>query len=360
MSPRGTYSKAQIDRIRDQTSIVEIVGRFVLWDNKKSKPQKRDMWACCPFHGEKEPSFHADDQRGIYKCFGCGASGDVFRFLMEKTGCSFPDAIAQLGGEKDIAEETMEQRLAREKRDQDSRDASERDRRRQEGNVRDSARGIWNGTTPIAGTLAETYLRNRGIHFPLTFPSLRFHPGLRHPDTGSRQHPALVAGMQAPDDSFLGVWRIYLDPVTGEKSAAVDNAKLGLGAYTEAGGGVRLGSPFGQVNLCEGIETGLGIVGITGGAPVIACLNTSGLINFQPPPDASSALIWPDGDVDRIRVVNGKETKIESPGHKAANQLLERMAAVDFPTAIQPTQKNGADYLDVWNRMNKRMNKHGG
>lgn len=355
MTPRGKYSPAQIDRIRDTTKITSIVGRYVVWDKKKSKPGRGDMWACCPFHGERAPSFHADDRRGKYHCFGCGADGDVFRFLMEKTGCTFPEAIAQLGGEIDLIDESPQERAAREKRDQERRDAYERDKRQEEANVRESARGIWDATTPIAGTLGEQYFRHRGILFPIDrFTSLRFHGSLRHPSVPGRKFPAVVAGVQGADDAFVGVWRIYLGQ-DGKKNTEVPEAKLGLGAYTEAGGGVRLGTPSGRVNLCEGIETGLGIVGITGGAPVIACLNTSGLVNFQPPIDASSALIWPDGDVDRIRTVNGAEKKIESPGHAAARTLEERLNGEGFPTATQPTTKNGADYLDVWNKMQKRL-----
>lgn len=355
MSQRGKYSPAQIDRIRDQTKITSVVGRFVLWDKKKSKPGKGDMWACCPFHGEKAPSFHADDRRGIYHCFGCGAHGDVYRFLMEKTGCTFPEAIAQLGGEIDLIDESPQEKAAREKRDQDRRDQYERDKRQEEANVRDSANGIWRATTALVGTLGEAYFRHRGIHFDLApFKSLRFHGALKHPSMPGRTFPGVVAGVQGADDAFMGIWRIYLG-ADGKKNTEVPEAKLGLGAYTEAGGGVRLGNPVGQGNLCEGIETGLGIVGITGGKPVIACLNTSGLVNFRPPADMSSALIWPDGDVDRIRTVNGAEKKIESPGHLAARTLEERLRGEGFPIGTQPTPKNGADYLDVWNKMQKRL-----
>ena len=56
------------------------------------------IWACCPFHGEKTPSFHADDRKGIYHCFGCGVTGDHFRFLTEKAGMSFPEAVEKLAG----------------------------------------------------------------------------------------------------------------------------------------------------------------------------------------------------------------------------------------------------------------------
>ncbi|WP_172123196.1 AAA family ATPase [Devosia sp. 919] len=63
------------------------------WDNGKSNPGRGDMWACCPFHAENSPSFHADAQKGTYHCFGCGKSGDHFAFLSELIGMGFPEAV---------------------------------------------------------------------------------------------------------------------------------------------------------------------------------------------------------------------------------------------------------------------------
>ena len=92
------FSDQFLDEIRQRLPITQVVGEHVLWDKRKSQPGKGDMWACCPFHAEKSPSFHADDRRGIYHCFGCGASGDHFRFLTEKAGMSFPEAVEKLAG----------------------------------------------------------------------------------------------------------------------------------------------------------------------------------------------------------------------------------------------------------------------
>ncbi|MGO7624449.1 CHC2 zinc finger domain-containing protein, partial [Rhizobium ruizarguesonis] len=55
-----------------------------------------DYWACCPFHGEKSPSFHFEDRKGRYHCFVCGVTGDHFRFLTELEGLSFPEAVQQI------------------------------------------------------------------------------------------------------------------------------------------------------------------------------------------------------------------------------------------------------------------------
>jgi DNA primase len=90
------FPPALLDAIRDRIAISTVIGRSVQWDRRKSNPAKGDFWACCPFHSEKTPSFHAEDRKGRYHCFGCQASGDVFTFLVEKEGVSFPEAVERL------------------------------------------------------------------------------------------------------------------------------------------------------------------------------------------------------------------------------------------------------------------------
>lgn len=92
------FSDQFLDDIRDRLPISSVVGEYVSWDKRKSRPAQGDFWACCPFHSEKTPSFHADDRRGRYHCFGCGVSGDHFRFLTDKAGLSFPEAVETLAG----------------------------------------------------------------------------------------------------------------------------------------------------------------------------------------------------------------------------------------------------------------------
>lgn len=97
------FSDSFLSTIRDRIPLSDVVGRRVSWDRRKSKPAKGDHWACCPFHGEKTPSFHVDDRKGRYHCFGCQVSGDHFRFLMEQDGLSFPEAVERLAGEAGLA-----------------------------------------------------------------------------------------------------------------------------------------------------------------------------------------------------------------------------------------------------------------
>jgi len=88
-----------IDELRSRLTLSSIVGRKVTWDRKKSNPAKGDWWAPCPFHQEKTASFHADDRKGFYYCFGCQAKGDAIGFVRETENLSFMEAVERLARE---------------------------------------------------------------------------------------------------------------------------------------------------------------------------------------------------------------------------------------------------------------------
>ncbi len=90
------FERGFLDQVLARTSIIDVVGRKVVWDKKKSNPSRGDFWACCPFHGEKTPSFHALESKGIYHCFGCGVSGNAFDFVMETENLGFGEAVEKL------------------------------------------------------------------------------------------------------------------------------------------------------------------------------------------------------------------------------------------------------------------------
>ena len=80
-----------IEEIKRRTSLVELIGEYV--SLKKAGGRHKGL---CPFHGEKTPSFHVNDERGFYYCFGCGASGDAITFLRDHVGYSFVEALRLL------------------------------------------------------------------------------------------------------------------------------------------------------------------------------------------------------------------------------------------------------------------------
>ena len=79
-----------IDEVRDRTDIVEVVSKFV-----SIKKVGKNFKGLCPFHSEKTPSFTVSSEKRIYHCFGCGAGGNVFKFVMEVQNISFVDAVRQ-------------------------------------------------------------------------------------------------------------------------------------------------------------------------------------------------------------------------------------------------------------------------
>lgn len=88
-----------LDELRNRISISSVVGRKVIWDMRKSNQAKGDFWAPCPFHQEKSASFHVDDRKGFYYCFGCHAKGDSLTFLRETESMSFMEAVETLARE---------------------------------------------------------------------------------------------------------------------------------------------------------------------------------------------------------------------------------------------------------------------
>ncbi|WP_425038367.1 DNA primase [Primorskyibacter sp. S187A] len=88
-----------LDELRTRVSLADVVGRKVMWDNRKSNQAKGDLWAPCPFHHEKTASFHVDDRKGFYYCFGCHQKGDAISFVKETENVGFMEAVEILAGE---------------------------------------------------------------------------------------------------------------------------------------------------------------------------------------------------------------------------------------------------------------------
>ena len=88
-----------LDELRTRLSLSQVVGRKVMWDTRKSNQGKGDMWAPCPFHQEKSASFHVDDRKGFYYCFGCHAKGDAISFVRETENVDFMEAVEILARE---------------------------------------------------------------------------------------------------------------------------------------------------------------------------------------------------------------------------------------------------------------------
>ncbi len=82
------FSDQELEQVRRAVNIVEVVRPYV----RRVDGHK----ALCPFHEDKNPSLSLDPAKGLYHCFGCGESGDVFRFVMKAEGLRFPDAVRKV------------------------------------------------------------------------------------------------------------------------------------------------------------------------------------------------------------------------------------------------------------------------
>ena len=102
--------------IKNHVDIEEVVGDFV-----SLKRKGQNLWACCPFHNEKTPSFTVSPTKGFYKCFGCGKGGDAIDFVMEVEKINYLEALGYLakkyGIEIEEVELTDEQQQAQSERE---------------------------------------------------------------------------------------------------------------------------------------------------------------------------------------------------------------------------------------------------
>lgn len=142
-----------LDELRTRVSLTSVVGRKVSWDMRKSNQGKGDMWAPCPFHQEKTASFHVDDRKGFYYCFGCHAKGDAISFVKDTENVSFIEAVEILAGEAGM---TMPAR--------DPQAREKADRRSALSDVMEQAVRYYRMTLNTAAAApARNYLEGRGL-----------------------------------------------------------------------------------------------------------------------------------------------------------------------------------------------------
>jgi DNA primase len=139
------------ERVKQAADIAEVVSPYT-----ELVRRGKDLWGLCPFHEERTPSFKVNPQDNLYFCFGCQASGDVFRFVEEKEGLSFPEAVEMLAERYGVEIE---------RGSEDPRAEEERRRRARlwellERTAKFYERYLWEA--PKAGK-ARAYLESRGL-----------------------------------------------------------------------------------------------------------------------------------------------------------------------------------------------------
>src|SRR5918997_1113556 len=85
------FTPGSVERVKEASDIVEVISAHT--DLKRSGTRYTGL---CPFHDERSPSFSVDPSEKLYHCFGCGVGGDVIKFVEEKEGLGFPEAVEAL------------------------------------------------------------------------------------------------------------------------------------------------------------------------------------------------------------------------------------------------------------------------
>ena len=114
MAEAGSFA----ERVKQQADIVRVIGDYV-----RLKKSGANFTGLCPFHQEKTPSFAVHPVKQIYHCFGCGAGGDVFKFVMEMDKSTFPEAIRTVAEKCGIAVPKPRERSPEERRENQQRSA---------------------------------------------------------------------------------------------------------------------------------------------------------------------------------------------------------------------------------------------
>jgi phage/plasmid primase-like uncharacterized protein len=188
------------------------------------------------------------------------------------------------------------------------------------------AQRVWHQSQPITGTIAEAYLRGRGITCDLP-TTLRFHPECWHGPTSAR-HPAMVALVEGGEG--FAVHRTFLR-LDGTKASLSGGSKLMLGST--AGGAVRLVQGDGPLVVAEGVETGLSLASglLRAPATVWASLSTSGMRALSLPKTPDRLTVASDGD---------------AAGRGAAHDLATRATSLGWRVSLLPAP-GGLDWNDV-------------
>lgn len=186
----------------------------------------------------------------------------------------------------------------------------------------EAARRLWAMSQPIHGTIAEAYLRHRGIIDLRGCGSLRFHPDCWYradaddPPGTAEAFPALIAAVRDNDGNLTGVHRTWLDP-TGSGKAAIVTPRRAMGDLL--GNGVRFGQSGPVMIAGEGIETMLSLRQILPQIPMIAALSAAHLAALQTPANLRRLYIARDND---------------PAGRNAAATLADRAQAIGIETLM--------------------------
>lgn len=322
--------------IRARLPLESVVGRLV-----RLKRSGNSWRGACPLCRGEGDRFSVRQSERSFNCFGCGAHGDVFAFVMATEGCDFPEAVARCAAEAgvDMERKPGERRVV-------TQPAPAPPPPRDDTARIEKARRKWDASRPILpDTPQALYLRGRGL-WPLPLAAQRVLRAveLEHMDTGRAVHDVMIARVDDADGRLTAVHCTYLakrrDGLFG-KLSGVDRAKLVFGALPP-GAAIRLMEPQARMGVAEGIETALAAAELHR-VPAWAAISAGGIEKFAPPPICAELLVFADRDKPRVA---GRVWQPEGRGMAAARALAQRMIGrcqVRIRLPLAPAE----DYADV-------------
>ena len=336
------FEPSFLDDLRARTPLPALVARDV------ALTRSGHLWrGCCPFHGERTPSFYVYPDHA--HCFGCGVHVDAIGYLQHTRRLSFVDAVQELAEDAGMLPRRGERAprvplapMQPPEPDEEPEKAA-------------AAMRIYLEARPsIAGTPVEAYLMGRGIdlrRLGRAPRSLRFHPNLWHRHADARL-PAMVASINNAQGDMVAVHRTWLEYAGGGWiKARVPEPKMTLGRYP--GGSIRLwrgasrkslkdAPPGDPVAIGEGIETCLSVVLAVPEIRVLCAVSGGNLGAVELPTQVGPVILMIDNDAERRGVWADKE-KDQLKVQKVVNLWLER--GFNVRVARSPLGKDFNDAL---------------
>jgi DNA primase len=246
-----------VDRLKQSVSIVDVISAC---PDIQVRPNGREFIGICPFHDDGKPSLTIVPKREFYKCFACGAKGDVIEFVTNYYKISFVEALKRLS--EDAGLSYLETR----------KPAPRKQYVPVEKNI-SREKDLYKNAMPSDGTIVETYWQSRGIDTkklnPHIFTQIRFtmmdywHPISAGDTVKLGRYPAQLAPIQSSAGVFQGLHITYLahdglDKACIEYDGKKLNPKKMRG--NAWGGAIRLGPAQSIMGVTEGIENGLSVL----------------------------------------------------------------------------------------------------
>lgn len=271
------YTREELVAARAKCSIQDMAGKFTRLVRKG-----RILVGLCPFHKEKTPSFTVYPDTGWFVCYGCGATGDSIDFVMQSENVSFVEACRRM-----MADATHKGPVVILRKGETSHDLDSSRRIAH-------AHELWLRGKPIAGTLAERYLREtRRIEYPPPDGLAYVHEAYCSPIRDVV--PAMIAPLRDSHGHVTAIQRIFLEPETSDACRDENGKRIKMTIGVMGDAAVRLAPEQATLGIAGSVEDALAAMQLYN-LPVWATCGEMRLDRVWIPPIVENLMIFADGD----------------------------------------------------------------